>query len=128
MKNYEVLATINNAERFINREVENNKAFINTQAKFKLRKNFKALKNVYEIYNECLQEVLAKYEIQPQTDGSIKIDKDNPNVDKIQAELQELLNASSEVVIEKITDSDFTDDCLLGDMMLLEFMTEESEV
>lgn len=128
MKNYEVLATINNAERFINREVENNKAFINTQAKFKLRKNFKALKNVYEIYNECLQEVLAKYEIQPQTDGSIKIDKDNPNADKIQAELQELLNASSEVVIEKITDSDFTDDCLLGDMMLLEFMTEESEV
>lgn len=124
MKNFEVMATINNVERFINREVENNKAFINTQAKFKLRKNLKALKNVYEIYNECLKELLTKYEIQPQEDGSIKIDKDNPNAEKIQNELQELLNASSEVTLEKIVDSDFTDDCLLGDMLLLEFMTE----
>ena len=127
MKNYEVMATINNTERFINREVENNKAFINTQAKFKLRKNLKALKNVYEIYNECLKELLTKYELQPQEDGSIKIEKDNPNAEKIQAELQELLNASSEINLEKITDSDFAEDCLLGDMMLLEFMTEESE-
>lgn len=124
MKNFEVMATINNVERFINREVENNKAFINTQAKFKLRKNLKALKNIYEIYNECLKELLTKYEIQPQEDGSIKIDKDNPNAEKIQTELQDLLNTESEVTLDIISDSDFTDDCLLGDMLLLEFMTE----
>jgi len=125
MKNFEVMATINNVERFINREVENNKAFINTQAKFKLRKNLKVLKNIYEIYNECLKELLTKYEIQPQEDGSIKIDKDNPNAEKIQTELQELLNTSSKVTLDKISDSDFTDDCLLGDMLLLDFMTSE---
>ncbi len=125
MKNFEVIATINNIERFINREVENNKAFINTQAKFKLRKNFKAFKNIYEIYNECLKESLTKYEIQPQKDGSIKIDKDNPNAEKIQTELQELLNTESEVVIEKISINDFSEDCLLGDMELLNFMTIE---
>lgn len=127
MKNVEVLNNLNNLKRYIAREVENNRSFVNTSAKFKIKKNLKTLNNVYEIYNECMQEIFTKYDLQPNADGSISIAKDNPNADNIQKELQDLLNVQTEVVIERISDKDFVEDCLIGDELLLEFMTDESE-
>ena len=127
MKNYEVLDNLNKINKFIQREVENNKSFVSAKARFVIKKNLKALSNIYEIYMECLKEILGKYNVKTNEDGSIVIDKDNPEADKIQADLQSLLNASSEVVINKIAETDFTDDCLLGDMLLLDFMTESEE-
>lgn len=127
MKNYEVLDNLNKINKFIQREVENNKSFVSAKARFVIKKNLKALSNIYEIYMECLKEILGKYNVKTNEDGSIVIGKDNPEADKIQADLQSLLNASSEVVINKIAETDFTDDCLLGDMLLLDFMTESEE-
>lgn len=124
MKNREVIAGLSNINRFMAREVENNKPFISTQAKFILRKNLKALKSIYSLYEECLQDIIKKYNIDA-PNGIINIKEDTPNGKDIQKEITELMDVESEINIEKISINDFSEDCLLGDMELLDFMTEE---
>lgn len=124
MKNSEVIARLNNINRFMAREIENNKPFLVTQAKFKLRKTLKALQSVYSVYEECLQDIIKKYNLET-PNGVIEIKEDTPNGKEIQNDINDLMNAESNVDIEKISINDFSEDCLLGDMELLDFMTEE---
>lgn len=122
MKNSEVIEKLNKVNRFMQREVENNKAFTNVQGKFKLRKNLKALQSVYSVYEECLQDIIKKYNLET-PNGVIEIKEDTPNGKEIQNDINDLMNAESTVDIEKISINDFSEDCLLGDMELLDFMT-----
>ena len=122
MKNSEVIEKLNKVNRFMQREVENNKAFTNVQAKFKLRKNLKALQSVYALYEECLNEIIEKYNIES-NNGIFEIKEDTPHAKEIQKDINDLMNAESNVDIEKISINDFSENCLLGDMELLDFMT-----
>lgn len=124
MKNSQVIEKLNRINRFMQREVENNKAFTNVQAKFKLRKNFKALQSVYVLYEECLKDIIEKYNIES-NNGIFEIKEDTPHAKEIQKDINDLMNAESKVDIEKISINDFSEDCLLGDMELLDFMTIE---
>ena len=128
MKNVEIVTNLNNLMNFINREMSANKPFVNTIAKFKLKKNLKALKEAHAPYNECLQDLINQYELETDNNGNIIFKSDDKDKQaKVQIELQQLIQAENDVKLEMITDNDFTEDCLLGDMLLLDFMTSEVE-
>lgn len=126
MKNIEVVNNLNKLNRFINREVELNKPLVTTIAKWKMKKNLKLLSEIDKPYEECMQDIIKAYELQVAENGNISIpETQKDNAEKISNELSELMQAENEVNLDMITEKDFTEDCLLGDMLLLDFMTEE---
>ena len=128
MKNIEVVNNLSKLNKFINREVELNKPLVNTIAKWKMKKNLKLLSEIDKPYEECMQDIIKAYELQIAENGNISIpEAQKDNAEKISNELRELMQADNEVNLNIITEKDFTEDCLLGDMLLLDFMTEEVE-
>lgn len=128
MKNIEVVNNLNQLNRFIRREVELNKPLVTTIAKWKMKKNLKLLSEIDKPYEECLQEILHTYGLLIDKNGNISINEPQAdNGDKAREELMTLMQAENEVDLNMITEKDFTEDCLLGDMLLLDFMTEEVE-
>lgn len=126
MKNIEVVNNLNKLNRFINREVELNKPLVTTIAKWKMKKNLKLLSEIDKPYEECMQDIIKAYELQVAENGNISIpEAQKDNAEKISNELRELMQAENEVNLNMITEKDFTEDCLLGDMLLLDFMTKE---
>ena len=126
MKNIEIVNNLNNLNKFIQKEIDNNKSFVNSGARFKIKKNLKSLQSLYEVYNETLKDLINKYDLTINEDGSIAIPKDNSEVqEKVISELNSLLQIDNEITLDKIKDEDFTDECLVGDMLLLDFMTME---
>lgn len=128
MKNIEVVNNLNKLNRFINREVELNKPLVNTIAKFKMKKNLKTLMEVYNPYSECLQDLRKQYNLEyDDKDNIINKSNDKDKQEKATAELEALFQTENEVNLNMISEKDFTEDCLLGDMILLDFMTEEAD-
>jgi len=112
MKNFEVVNGIIAINKFVDDETTNNGNYLTRSGKFKLRRTLHMLLDIYKTYEECLNEINDKYVL------TEEVNEDNVN------EIRELLDVENDIEVIKLTEEDFTDECSMNSIMLLDFMID----
>lgn len=116
MKNVQIVALINGFANF------DTSKKMNIKTAYAIMKNKKELSNAIVPYNESLKLLFEKYETTVEEFRNLP----EKELQKLNKELDELLNIDVDVKIQKIKIEDFGDcDISINDMELLGFMIEE---